>query len=63
MKIMSFLLKKMQDAYTKAMFGKESVTSKERFYDLVDKLMPSGEEVKLSSFKGDVLLVVNVASK
>ena len=60
---MSFLLKKLQDAGTKAMFGSESVTMKDCFYDLADKLMPSGEEVKFSSFKGDVLLVVNVACK
>jgi len=31
-------------------------------YDLVDKDM-DGEEVPMSTFKGDVLLIVNVASK
>jgi len=36
--------------------------AKESFYDLTDKDM-SGNEVSMSSFKGDVLCVVNVASK
>ncbi len=35
---------------------------KTSFYDLVDKDM-QGNEVKMESFKGDVLCVVNVASK
>lgn len=35
---------------------------KNKFYDLVDKDM-QGNEVKMETFKGDVLCVVNVASK
>jgi glutathione peroxidase-family protein len=44
------------------MYGSEKVTSKMNFYDLVDKKM-DGEEVSMSTYKGNVLLVVNVASK
>ena len=43
-------------------YGSEKVTSKINFYDLVDKKM-DGEEVSMSTYKGNVLLVVNVASK
>lgn len=35
---------------------------KSSFYDLVDRDM-QGNEVKMETFKGDVLCVVNVASK
>ena len=38
------------------------IPDKTSFYDLVDKDM-QGNEVKMESFKGDVLCVVNVASK
>ena len=54
--------KQIQDGVARAMFGKEKVTSVQNFYDLVDKNM-AGEQVSMSSFKGEVLLLVNVASK
>ena len=38
------------------------IPDKTSVYDLVDKDM-QGNEVKMESFKGDVLCVVNVASK
>ena len=38
------------------------ITEKTSFYDLADKDM-DGNEVKFDSFKGDVLCVINVASK
>jgi hypothetical protein len=53
---------KAQDLVTKAVFGSEATTMKELFYECTDKNM-AGEEVKMDSFKGNVLLVVNVASK
>lgn len=52
----------MQDSVTKAIFGFESVTSIDSFYELVDKDM-KGEKVSMSAFKNNVLLIVNVASK
>ena len=52
----------LQDGVTRAVFGKEKVTSIHNFYDLIDRNM-AGEEVSMSSFKGKVLLLVNVASK
>jgi glutathione peroxidase-family protein len=52
----------MQDFVTKKMYGKEEPTSKEKFGDLVDKDM-DGNEVQMSSFKGSVLVITNVASK
>ena len=44
------------------MYGTDKGTAKTAFYDLVDKSM-AGKEVLMSAFKGDVLCVVNVASK
>jgi hypothetical protein len=52
----------IQDATTRAIFGRETVTMKGSFYDIVDVDM-AGNKVPMSSFKNDVLLVVNVASK
>lgn len=51
-----------QDTATNVLFGAETVTSKASFYDCVDKNM-DGEEVAMSIFSDNVLLVVNVASK
>lgn len=53
---------KMQDAATKFVFGTDGGTSKNAFYDLVDRDM-KGNAVKMDNFKGDVLCIVNVASK
>jgi len=55
------MLRKMQDGVTRAVFGKEKVSSTSAFYDIVDKNM-DGEDVPMSSFKGSVLCIVNVAS-
>lgn len=54
---------KVQDIATRLLYGTESVTTKMSFYDCVDKSMITGETIPMSSFAGDVLLVVNVASK
>lgn len=54
--------KGIQDVGTKLIFGSEKVTSKMSFYDLVDTKM-NGSKVPMSTYKGNVLLVVNVASK
>jgi len=56
------LLTSLQDASTKVLFGSDGGTDKTSFYDIVDKDM-QGNEVKMEAFKGDVLCVVNVASK
>ena len=55
-------VKKVQDAGTRAMFGKDPKVLKQHFYELVDKDM-SFKEVPMSNFKGSVLLVTNVASQ
>jgi len=55
-------IKTVQDAASRAMFGKEVVTTKQHFYDLIEKNMEF-EKVPMSNYKGNVLLVVNVASK
>jgi len=52
----------MQDGVIRLIAGTGKRTDKTSFYDCVDKSM-SGEIVPMSKFKGDVLLVVNVASK
>jgi len=43
-------------------YGKDAGTVKAAFTELIDRNM-SGEEVPMSSFKGSVLCIVNVASK
>lgn len=55
------MLKAIQDLATKTIYGKEKVTLIQSFYQIGDKDMEK-KEVPMSSFKGDVLLVVNVAS-
>lgn len=55
------MIKGLQDVGTKAVFGSETVTTKESFYQLIDKNM-NFEEVPMSKYKDNVLLVVNVAS-
>ena len=54
--------KALKSSISKRIFGEETITMKESFYELLDKDM-NGKEVQMSSFKGNVLLVVNVASK
>jgi len=51
-----------QDGLTRVMYGAEKGIAKSSFYDLVDKNL-SGEQVPMATFEGDVLLLVNVASK
>lgn len=58
----SGLLAKLQDTGTKLLFGTDSGTDKASFYDVVDRDM-DGNDVKMDKFKGNVLCVVNVASK
>jgi len=59
---MSYLLSKVHDGVNRLMFGKEAKVVKTAFYDCVDRAM-SGKEVPMSNYKGDVVMVVNVASK
>jgi len=44
------------------MFGKEARNLKAHFYELIDRDM-LGKEVPMSKYKGDVVMVVNVASQ
>lgn len=60
--MMKSMAKKMQDSVTKAIFGSEQVTAIASFYEIVDKDM-KGKDVPMSSYKDNVLLVVNVASQ
>jgi hypothetical protein len=53
---------KLQDGATSLIFGKDGGTTKQTFYELSDTDM-NGNSVSMSQFKGDVLCVVNVASK
>ena len=55
-------LGKLQDGVIRAFAGVDGGTEKGSFYECVDKSM-DGESVAMSKFKGDVVLVVNVASK
>jgi len=53
---------RLQDAGTKLVFGKDGGTDKDAFYDIVDRDM-DGNDVRMDKFRGNVLCVVNVASK
>jgi hypothetical protein len=55
-------LASVQDTVTGVIFGKDMGTDKSSFYDCSAQLM-DGDAVKMEKFKGDVLCVVNVASK
>jgi Glutathione peroxidase len=55
-------MKRFQDGFTRAVFGKEKIVTKTSFYELVDRDM-AGKQVPMSTFAGKVLLVTNVASK
>jgi hypothetical protein len=52
----------IQDAVTRAVFGVEMACKKAHFYELVDRNM-KGEQVLMSTFKGSILCIVNIASK
>lgn len=54
--------KSINASFSKTFFGKEAVTLKESFYELIDRDM-NGKEVPMSSFQDNVLLLINVASK
>lgn len=57
------VLKKLHSTVTRLSFGKEpKLPSSQDFYDLTDTLM-GGKQVTMDYFKGDVLCIVNVASK
>ena len=59
---MSYLLARVADGVNRVLFGKEAKVVKTAFYACVDRDM-SGKEVPMSTYKGDVCMVVNVASK
>jgi hypothetical protein len=52
----------VQDTVTRAVYGAEKKVTKVAFADLYDRNM-KGDEIKMAGFVGDILLVVNVASK
>jgi len=56
-----FALRYLQDSYMYARYGSNLSVMKDHFYSLIDRDM-DGEEVSMSTFKGDVLLLANVAS-
>ena len=53
---------RLQDSVIRTFAGVDGGTEKSSFYDCVDKNM-EGEDVPMSKYKGNVLMVVNVASK
>lgn len=56
------MLSSIQAAYTRMAFGPNRTSPKGNFYSLHDRLM-DGTMVSMDQFKGEVLVVVNVASK
>ena len=61
-KFMLRVLGRAQDSVTRLTYGVESGPVPMSFYECTDRLM-DGTEVKMSDYKGQVLLLVNVASK
>lgn len=59
---MSVLFSTLCEATTRVIFGKEAKVMKASFYELFDRDM-FGKQVPMSKYQGDVLMVVNVASK
>lgn len=59
---MSSFFSRVQGAVLRAAHGSDKTVTKTSFYELADKLI-DGTPVSMSAYKGDVLLVVNVASK
>jgi hypothetical protein len=60
---MSFLLKGAQDGVNRMLFGKDASTTKTAFFELIDRLIMTKEEVPMSTYQGNVVMIVNVASK
>jgi len=56
-----FALRYLQDSFIYARYGSNFSVMKDHFYSLIDRDM-DGKEVSMSTFKGDVLLLANVAS-
>jgi glutathione peroxidase-family protein len=56
------LVSAAQSLYTRIYFGANRPSLKNNFYALTDRLI-SGQEISMEKFKGDVLVIVNVASK
>ena len=52
-----------QDATTRVLYGAEKATSKSSFYSCFDRALGTHQEVPMSDFEGNVVIVVNVASK
>ena len=52
-----------QDATTRVLYGAEKATSKSSFYACVDRALGTHQDVPMSDFEGNVVVVVNVASK
>lgn len=56
------IFSRVQGALLRAAHGSDKAVAKQSFYELADKLI-DGTPVTMSAYKGQVLLVVNVASK
>lgn len=56
------LTSQAQSFITRAMYGKEPTVAAASFFGLKDRLI-DGTEVTMEKYKGDVLCIVNVASK
>jgi glutathione peroxidase-family protein len=53
----------VQDTTTRVLYGAEKATNKPSFYACVDRALGTNVEVPMSDFQGNVVVVVNVASK
>jgi len=57
------MLKTIQTVGMRLVYGKEKVTAASSFYELTDTLIDGKTKVPMSTYKGDVVLVTNVASQ
>jgi len=61
--VMVWFVKRLQDFGTLCLFGTEKITTARSFYSIADKLIDGKTDVSMSQYKGNVVVVTNVASQ
>ena len=60
---MVWFVKRLQDFVNLCLFGTEKITTVGSFYSIADKLIDGKTNVNMSQYKGNVVVVTNVASQ
>jgi len=61
--VMVWFVKRLQDFGNLCLFGTEKITTVRSFYSIADKLIDGKTDVNMSQYKGNVVVVTNVASQ